>query len=398
MTEAVTRFASRRSANDNGRIEIDAHVGSRTEHLFVKTGDARIEPGNEALVALTVLPSMQTGNEIQIDGPISALFRAGFEVIVDIYSMWQPGLKRSRLRGGTTVRRDAGSGRGVGIFFSGGVDSSYTLLKNLDDITHLILIGGFEKSSLSGTAFSRAAELVQNAARQLGKRAIILETNLRPFFSSYRLPWGPLAFGAAQAAVGHLLTPELERIYTAGGHTYSYLIPAGTHPLLDPNWNTEALAFVHDGLEATRIDKVRRIAQDERALAWLRVCPNPPEGAYNCGRCEKCIRTMINLHSAGTLERCPTFPKALDPGAIARLDVVNLNHEVYFWQNIRELKQTREDRRIAGALREAIRRAHAKRRARELARALLPGPYRVGRGIYHRLRGTAPDPQTDGAA
>jgi hypothetical protein len=72
---------------------------------------------------------------------------------------------------------------------------------------------------------------------------------------------------------------------------------------------------------ATRIDKVLAIARNETALKHLRVCWQNPHGAYNCGRCEKCMRTMVALKLAGVLDRCRTFDAPLDLQAVARLAI-----------------------------------------------------------------------------
>src|SRR6185369_5970784 len=52
--------------------------------------------------------------------------------------------------------------------------------------------------------------------------------------------------------------------------------------------------IVHDGAEASRTEKVRCIAKNQEALDWLRVCGNDTVD-YNCGSCEKCLRTMMSL-------------------------------------------------------------------------------------------------------
>ena len=38
--------------------------------------------------------------------------------------------------------------------------------------------------------------------------------------------------------------------------TYAHLGPLGSHPLLDPLWSSEDVELVHDGCEATRLDKL----------------------------------------------------------------------------------------------------------------------------------------------
>jgi hypothetical protein len=60
----------------------------------------------------------------------------------------------------------------------------------------------------------------------------------------------------------------------------------------------------------SRLDKVAAIAEWPEALAVLRVCLmfDVPNGAPNCGRCEKCVRTMLELMLCGALDRATSFP------------------------------------------------------------------------------------------
>ena len=120
-----------------------------------------------------------------------------------------------------------------------------------------------------------------------------------------------------------LLSSLFKRIYIPSSETYAHLEPCGSHPLLDPLWSTEHLQIVHDGCEATRIEKVRKIAQHEVALKKLRVCWENKENAYNCGVCEKCIRTMISLYAIGALDNCTAFKSQLDPHLVSQIKIPN---------------------------------------------------------------------------
>jgi len=62
-----------------------------------------------------------------------------------------------------------------------------------------------------------------------------------------------------------------------------------------------------------RMEKLREIAQDDLAMRYLRVCHERVEGAYNCSRCEKCLRTMTVMQGLGVLQRCATFPGEVRP-------------------------------------------------------------------------------------
>ena len=55
----------------------------------------------------------------------------------------------------------------------------------------------------------------------------------------------------------------------------------------------------------------------------LRVCWQNVGTDLNCGRCEKCVRTMAMLAGAGVLDRCETFPDRVDlPDRIGQLGSV----------------------------------------------------------------------------
>ncbi len=118
--------------------------------------------------------------------------------------------------------------------------------------------------------------------------------------------------GAALAGVALALGSLIRRVTIASSATYDTIYPWGTHPLLDPLWATETIAVVHDGCEKSAIAKLHDIIGSEFVLQTLRVCPGyGPE--YNCGRCNKCMRTMVDLLLAGCLERAQTFPHEIDP-------------------------------------------------------------------------------------
>ena len=84
--------------------------------------------------------------------------------------------------------------------------------------------------------------------------------------------------------------------------------------MLDPLWSTEGLTVVHDGCEADMFAKMAFVSRSPLVLETLRVCPGFGNG-YNCGRCMKCMRTMVALLQAGALDRCQTLPHEIDAEA-----------------------------------------------------------------------------------
>lgn len=266
----------------------------------------------DAALALTLLPAMRTGEALTIDAPVSPMARRGAERIQDIFTTWDRAL-RPRAPWYRRVSIEApvavpGSGGGAtACFFTGGVDSFHSALTHRAEIDTLVYVHGFDVR-LDDTALRAAvSSRLNRAADAMGLALIEMETDLRDLGDQTRVGW-PDHHGAALACVAHLLGGQRSRWLVPATHTYAHLEGLGSHPLLDPLWSSEAVEIVHDGAGATRVDKLRRIAGEDAASAHLRVCWENPDGAYNCGRCEKCVRTGVAIRVAGVEGRFATVP------------------------------------------------------------------------------------------
>jgi hypothetical protein len=245
--------------------------------------------------------------EIANLGIVSPLLASNLETIRDILAAWIPG---HRVPLNFEISGDAAVPcKGVSLFFSGGVDSFYSLIQHRDEIENLVLVHGFDVPLADVKAFALAETQARDVARIFSKRLIVARTNLH--FEQPSVPggWG-MYHGVALAAVAHALAPIHGKVYIASSQSYAELYPWGSHPLLDPLWSTEAVQIVHDRGE-TRLNKLRVLVQYPEVLARLHVCWESLS-SYNCGLCEKCVRTMLGLRALG-VENCAAFPNTLTP-------------------------------------------------------------------------------------
>jgi hypothetical protein len=248
-------------------------------------------------------------------GSIPPRLAGNLETIRDIFANWIHGYKVPlKFEISSDVSAPA---KGVSLFFSCGVDSFYSLIQHRDEIENLVLIHGFDVPLSDSKTFELTEARAREAANHFGKRLIVVRTNLH--FEQPSVPGGWVMYGgAALVAVALALEPNHGKIYIASSHTYDDLCPWGSHPLLDPLWSTEAVQIVHDGVE-TRMNKLRVVVQHPEVLSRLRVCWEN-QGNYNCGRCEKCVRTMLALRALG-VDHCAAFPYTLTPELVRRLDL-----------------------------------------------------------------------------
>jgi lipid II:glycine glycyltransferase (peptidoglycan interpeptide bridge formation enzyme) len=267
------------------------------------------------LLPLTLLPAMITDSRLKLPGRVSSQLLSTLPKVQDMFHLWGTrnwGAKFQHVPVDVDAQsKNAKPASGTACFFSGGVDSFYTLLKNTDKVTHLIFVHGFDITLANRALRAQASRAAREVAKELGKSLIEVETNLRSFSDSL-VNWDHY-HGSALASVGLLFQHLFREVLIPASATYAELYALGSHPLLDPLWSTDLTRFEHDGCEASRVDKSAYISNSETAMRWLRVCWANPRIAYNCGRCEKCRWTMWNLHAAGALGRCRTLPKTLDP-------------------------------------------------------------------------------------
>ena len=201
---------------------------------------------------------------------------------------------------------------GVGLFFSLGVDSFYSLLKNQRDhpddartVTHLLSVHGFDVA-FDGWDERFPSELLANFQRvadETGKTLVPVVSNVRRV-TTRLAPW-TLVHGGGMTSIALALGHALHRVSIAASTTYDKLYPWGSHPVLDPHWSTEGLSVVHDGCEMNSIDKTQVIADSQLVLETLRPCAGYGPG-YNCGQCSNaCARCWIYSRSARSIAARP---------------------------------------------------------------------------------------------
>lgn len=325
----------------------------------------------DAAVAFFLLPALRLQVPLEIHSPISARLLATLPTQQEIYCSWY----RETFPRAVDVRSissplqessrpSQASGRGC--FFSGGVDSFHAVLKHRETLDHLIFVHGFDVPLDNALLRAEVSSHLQAAAHTLDLSLVEVETDIRTFSDRF-VHWGSHYCGAAMGAVAHLLSPWLGRVIIPASMSYLDLQPFGTHIYTDERWSSEALTLRHEGMEAKRLEKIRAIASHPTVQQHLRVCWRNHDNRYNCGRCEKCLRTMANLRALGHLGACQTFPSDLDLQALAMIDV---DHPVI----VPFLQETLAEARKAGdvPLAQSVSACLANSQATLLARELTP--------------------------
>lgn len=309
------RIAATVTWEDNARPM--AQVYFETDRAFAD--ELTLNPN--AFVTACLMPAMHHGEQrLAIDAPICPELRNGLLTAMNWLRLWHPQHQLVTIEAKAEARpigtRDA---KRAAMFLSGGVDSLSTLrLNRLDfpldhprSIRDSIVVHGFD---ISGTRqmgdqtdlFKRALEALAPVAAESGVSLIPVTTNIRHLDDDVDF-WMYEFHGAALAAVAHSLANRLGTVNIASTYDIRNMKPWGSHPLLDPNYSSTDLQIRHDSDRLSRLDKVRVLASWDTALCNLRSCTENDPFVLNCGKCEKCVRTMLELLAVGKLSQSTAF-------------------------------------------------------------------------------------------
>lgn len=322
-----------------GKLSFEVDLNGLREQIWFRT-DAPVTPTADAALATTLMLAMRSGGTLAIDEPIDRrLLRTQheFQTIQRLWSRdWKPHpVQLSEVEVVAAARQSVGSleGRAVAAFFSGGVDSWATVLNN-PDITHLVFVRGADIRIDDHELGDHVETRLRAVASELGLSLYVIETNVREL-SDRLFPWDAY-YGCALAACALTLAPAVERVLIAGSADYETKPNRGTDPLVDHLWGTECLEVAHDGGRFSRVERLEHIAGHPAVQRSLRVCWENRDGAYNCGRCRKCLMTMVPLEALGVRDRFATFPPRLDLDAVRDVEIVQ-PESLTMWQDVLDL-------------------------------------------------------------
>jgi hypothetical protein len=346
---AVGDFSA--SPEDGGWAGFVTDVDGAPVRFEAHAADLSMRP--ESVLTYFGPPALVAGVDMVSPAPVDSGWQRGFTTAVERLAPWVDGdgslpavLAPSDAVGPSGL--PAAKGRG-GLCFTAGVDSFWTLLRGGYDPTDLVYVWGYDVSLDDARRFEDISTSLRAVAATGGQRLVLVRTDARAHPHNRHLLWG-FHHGAALAAVGILLSEELDWLVIPPSYPDGDLIPWGSRPDLDPLWSIPgAIDIIHASTPQARYARIIDIADEPLVHRHLRACWEYLGPGANCGRCEKCVRTMVMFAGAGTLDRLETFPTAGDlPAAVLALSPLP-SHSVSFWQAL-------VDDRVPPPLRAAVER------------------------------------------
>ena len=329
----------------------DREIFIATEGQFTED----IAPGPEAFLAGVLIPALHfRERRIAINEAVCPVFLEGLSFVMGLMAHWSDG-QMSPLNLDVERRPRplySSDDRRCGLFLSGGIDSLATLRCNhlryppghpyrVQDclMVHGFDIGGVIERGAKYHVFERARSHMAAVAEDAGVTLVPVYTNIR-HLCDHRELWLNCFFGAVLAAVGHAFARRLARVNVAASYDIPNLVPCGSHPLLDPAYGSAELQIRHCDAELSRVDKLRMIAEWPVALDHFRVCLANVPDRLNCGRCEKCVRTMCGLAAIGALNKSGAFVENdVDPLLFENFKITIRHREPFYEELLGPLRE-----------------------------------------------------------
>ncbi len=338
----------------DGQACVRLRLGEEVREASFGCRDTALSANPDAAFVAALPVAMGLASALAIPPGVSpGLLRASW-TIQEMLAIWNPALRPLEVSAppadaGSGPR--AGAGRGTAAFFTCGVDSFYTVLQRREQIDAVVFAHGLDLAAEDPKRGLVSATFREAAAR-LGLEAIELDTDVRTF-SDPVCDWERIYTSAALATIGHLLADRFERVLIPATHSYRDLHPTGSHPLLDPLYSSERLRIEHVDA-VSRVTKLEYLVGSELAMSSLRVCFQPGGEGLNCGRCPKCVRTMVGLRAIGAAGRCKTLPGEFSLREMSSGKVRTRRSLTFVKENLAAVEARGADPDLAVALRRLV--------------------------------------------
>jgi hypothetical protein len=283
-------------------------------HRFVSR---RADPFLTALI----LVAQTMGESLHLKGETSPRLLLGMNEYLQIFHHWDPTVyQRIEITSDKiTPAPPALVKDQYASLFSGGVDSFFTLHQSMYPkvgqaefpLTHGLFMQGSADIPLAlPDKYRILSERYSRLYTELGLELITARTNLMQF-SAHRVPFNSF-LEAPTVSCAMVLNPLLSGLFTPAGQLYRRYKLTTTGPLTAHYNSTESFETKSSGGATPRLKKMEVIADWEPVQKNLRVCFgfSSKGKTTNCSRCSKCMRTRMDLHILGKLDRMDAFERS----------------------------------------------------------------------------------------
>lgn len=315
----------------------DARGGPAEEVVWYEVPEAfgaDLSDSGNAWLALLLPVAVASNEPLVLSRPVDAQLLDG---AADLMLAWRevyPDIRPVPIEAPVEAADARAGGRRTAAFFSGGVDSFHTALREraapIDDL--VLALGSFDTVEGNHATFARIEARMRRAADVLAMTLVPVTTN-QMRVSRMTSTVALRASHSFLASIGLALERRYSRMLFSSWTDHRWKAVNGDFTLHAQLLSTSRTRFENEGASLSRVDKIAAIAGSEAAREALRVCYQSGH-EDNCMRCAKCVRTAVALEALGGLERWPTFGGSPLTAERARRATIAAPIERYYWEEL----------------------------------------------------------------
>jgi len=201
------------------------------------------------------------------------------------------------------------------LLFSGGLDSTCSYIKLKSKLPFLIMIWGADIPIVEEEFWEKVKQKYAHFAEAENTKLLLIKSNIRPLLNEKKIVhdfghfctqhswWGAVQHGFSSLGLCAPLTAaeRIGTLFIASSCSPDLLKsgkPWGSHPLIDNKLSWANIRVFNHEQNLGRQDKIRYLlktyTETHERYPTLRVCYSQFR-ELNCGKCEKCLRTITGL-------------------------------------------------------------------------------------------------------
>ncbi len=274
-------------------------------------------PESVALLPLiaNVLPLVWVCDATLIAPSLDKSFADSLDNIKRAYKDMYPNMTfAGKLEVAETIANSRNTNEGSILFYSGGVDSACSLIRHLDECPMLFTLWGSDVMLDNTAGWNEVKRFVSGISDLFDLESIWASSNFREMFNESALNtlvgksgdfwWHGFQHGIGIITHAAPIAFKLNKsvVYFASSYCAEDVnVKCASYPTIDESTHFCDCDVIHDGFELNRQQKAHALVEKYRSdglAVPLRVCWVAEDGK-NCGHCEKCWRTILELYAEG---------------------------------------------------------------------------------------------------
>ena len=300
------------------QVEIRFSCSKRLEKYlsadtFYMEYDVAVDDVSRGLLAVPAVSAFvplawATGADIYVE-EMDETFLRSLEDVKAVMRRWHPSFSFATEVVAAEVVHNEFHGKNYGLLFSGGLDSVVSYIRNRGLKPHLLSIWGLDVLTERRALWKRVEMALSEFAEREGVPIHFIKSNARQLFNEPLLSvefgeswWVRVSHGLTTIGLCAPLVAEgIGTVLIASTRSFQHVgevrYPLGSSPLVDNRISWADVKVIHDSYDLNRQQKIKHVLKPFTETEYhplLRVCTDPMQ-TLNCGRCRKCLNTIVGL-------------------------------------------------------------------------------------------------------